>query len=28
MLFDVPSRLVNDPFREELDAWKGMEIRR
>jgi para-nitrobenzyl esterase len=28
MLFDVPSTLVNDPFREELDAWKGMEIRR
>lgn len=28
MLFDVPSRLVNDPFREELKAWEGMEIRR
>ena len=28
MLFDIPSRLVKDPFREELDAWKGMEIRR
>ena len=28
MVFDVPSRLVNGPFREELDAWKGMEIRR
>jgi len=28
MVFDVPSRLVSDPFREELDAWKGMEIRR
>jgi para-nitrobenzyl esterase len=28
MIFDMPSKLVNDPFREELDAWKGMEIRR
>jgi para-nitrobenzyl esterase len=28
MLLDVPSRVVNDPFRNELDAWKGMEIRR
>lgn len=28
MVFDVPSRLVNDPFREELDAWKDMDIRR
>lgn len=28
MVFDVPSKLVNDPYRNELDAWKGMEIRR
>ena len=24
MLFDVPSRLEIDPYREELDAWEGM----
>jgi para-nitrobenzyl esterase len=27
MLFDVPSKLVVDPFRKELDAWKGIPIR-
>ena len=26
MILDVPSRLKTDPFREELDAWDGMEI--
>jgi len=26
MILDVPCRLENDPAREELDAWKGMEI--
>jgi para-nitrobenzyl esterase len=25
MIFDVPCRLEFDPFREELDAWKGIE---
>ena len=28
MLFDVPSRPEIDPFREELDAWEGIELRR
>jgi para-nitrobenzyl esterase len=28
MLFDVPCRHVIDPFREELDAWEGIELRR
>jgi para-nitrobenzyl esterase len=27
MLFDVTSKLVVDPFRKELDAWKGIPIR-
>jgi para-nitrobenzyl esterase len=27
MLFDVPSKLVVDPFRKELDAWKGIPVR-
>lgn len=26
MLLDVPCRLEIDPAREELDAWKGMEV--
>lgn len=26
MIFDVPCRTENDPAREELDAWKGMEV--
>jgi len=26
MILDMPCRLENDPAREELDAWKGMEI--
>jgi para-nitrobenzyl esterase len=26
MLFDVPCRVVIDPYREELDAWKGIEV--
>lgn len=26
MLLDVPCRVVSDPYREELDAWKGLEI--
>ena len=26
MLFDVPSRIKVDPYREELDAWKGIEL--
>jgi len=28
MLFDVPCRAVVDPFREELDAWEGIPLRR
>jgi para-nitrobenzyl esterase len=28
MLFDMPSKLVVDPFREELDAWQGFKISR
>jgi para-nitrobenzyl esterase len=28
MVFDMPSKLVIDPYRNELDAWKGMENRR
>jgi len=28
MLFDIPSHVVDDPFREELDAWEGMKISR
>lgn len=27
MVFDAPSRLVIDPFREELDAWAGIPVR-
>jgi para-nitrobenzyl esterase len=27
MLFDVPSRVEIDPYREELDAWEGMPLR-
>jgi len=26
MLLDVPCHLEVDPYREELDAWKGMEV--
>ena len=26
MIFDVPCRLEFDPYREELEAWKGMDI--
>ena len=26
MILDVPCRMENDPAREELDAWNGMEI--
>jgi para-nitrobenzyl esterase len=26
MILDVPCRLENDPAREELDAWEGMEV--
>lgn len=26
MIFDVPCRLENDPAREELEAWAGMEV--
>jgi para-nitrobenzyl esterase len=26
MILDVPCRMENDPAREELDAWEGMEI--
>jgi para-nitrobenzyl esterase len=28
MLFDVPCHVEIDPYREELDAWKGIELRR
>ena len=28
MLFDVPNHLEIDPFREELDAWEGINLRR
>jgi para-nitrobenzyl esterase len=28
MVFDMPSKLVVDPYRNELDAWKGIEVRR
>ncbi len=28
MLFDVPCRVEVDPFREELDAWEDIELRR
>ncbi|MBU4078592.1 carboxylesterase family protein, partial [Patescibacteria group bacterium] len=27
MIFDAPSQLMIDPFREELDAWEGVPIR-
>jgi para-nitrobenzyl esterase len=27
MLFDVPSRVEIDPYREELDAWEGIPLR-
>jgi para-nitrobenzyl esterase len=26
MIFDVPCRLEIDPYREELDAWQGMDV--
>lgn len=26
MIFDIPCSVENDPAREELDAWKGMDI--
>ncbi|MBA3028039.1 MAG: carboxylesterase/lipase family protein [Desulfobacteraceae bacterium] len=26
MILDVPCRMENDPAREELDAWKGMDV--
>jgi para-nitrobenzyl esterase len=26
MIFDVPCRVENDPYRQELDAWQGMDI--
>ena len=26
MMLDVPCRIEIDPAREELDAWKGMEV--
>jgi para-nitrobenzyl esterase len=26
MIFDVPCRIEVDPYREELDAWKGIEL--
>jgi para-nitrobenzyl esterase len=26
MLFDVPCRIEVDPYREELDAWKGFDV--
>jgi para-nitrobenzyl esterase len=26
MVFDVPCRVEIDPYREELDAWEGMEL--
>jgi para-nitrobenzyl esterase len=25
MIFDIPCRLESDPYREELDAWEGIE---
>jgi para-nitrobenzyl esterase len=28
MLFDVPSKVIEDPFREELDAWEGIPLSR
>jgi para-nitrobenzyl esterase len=28
MILDVPSRAEVDPFREELDAWEGIALRR
>ncbi len=28
MLFDMPCRVAVDPFREELDAWEGVSLRR
>jgi para-nitrobenzyl esterase len=28
MLFDVPCRVEVDPFREELNAWEGIPLRR
>jgi para-nitrobenzyl esterase len=28
MLFDVPCKLEVDPYREELDAWEDIELRR
>jgi para-nitrobenzyl esterase len=26
MLFDVPCRIIVDPYREELNAWKGIDV--
>jgi len=26
ILFDVPCRIEVDPYREELDAWEGIEL--
>jgi para-nitrobenzyl esterase len=26
MILDIPCRMENDPAREELDAWNGMDI--
>jgi para-nitrobenzyl esterase len=26
MILDIPCRAENDPYREELDAWHGMEV--
>ncbi|GAG35181.1 unnamed protein product, partial [marine sediment metagenome] len=28
MILDVPCRVEIDPFREELDAWGGIPLRR
>jgi para-nitrobenzyl esterase len=28
MIFDTPCRLMIDPFREELNAWEGIQLRR
>jgi hypothetical protein len=28
MILDVPCRMAYDPFREELDAWEGIPLRR
>jgi hypothetical protein len=26
MIFDAPCRIDIDPYREELDAWEGIDI--